>query len=143
MRNDAVLRATGDDYDSPISLALFQSLMEGDVGGKRSMTTVTEKTEVFCSGKPRNINAVSRIQIVLETITDDGDIMTLPALQAACEIDEAIRSRGNFNPYYCVTTYNWDTRDTDCCKSRTIPNYVAEHAGKDSCLLINETDITA
>jgi len=129
------------DYDSPLAVGGFMDFMEADFSSASSSLPRTlsgKRPELFCSSVNRYVSDSEQMQIVLEST---GDLLTLPVLQQVCKLDEQIRDRVDFNPFYCITKMNFNTSEYECCKSRSIPNYVAQLANKASCLEITEPDV--
>ncbi|GMH80958.1 hypothetical protein TL16_g08767 [Triparma laevis f. inornata] len=155
-----------EDYDSPLKEA-FQELLAGP---KLTIHTEVEEyaeeygydfdfeqgrklqrrwDEQFCSSSTWDVDSPAAINVVLKATDPGTDLLTLAPLKAACELDETIRARAFFNPNYCTSKMEIDRTDPSnpvisgryCCKSRTIPNYVAMHANKTSCSEIVEEDV--
>jgi hypothetical protein len=157
--NNEVYLEDGDDYDSPISLALYHELLDDvddvddhDSEFHRKMNTHTQysydlsggtmRPETFCSGTPRYISSTDNMVIVLEALDDTTDLLSYAVLAEVCRLDNEIRERSDdYNAYYCSTKYNFDTDTTECCKSRTVANYVAQFANKTDCGDISAEDV--
>ena len=156
-----------EDYDSPVRDAMFalpSGLITPSVTADQDFEWLPEFVEevidqgsrrlqgweeTFCNSESFDIDAPTAINVVLRAKTPGTDLLSLEALSAICDLDKEIRDQPFFNPSYC--THQMDIDRTEqwnpvllgryCCKSRTLPNYVAQLANKDSCKDINATDV--
>ena len=159
-----------EDYDSPVGDALFKlpgglegPVMTRDPGGGRLSRDFVEAVimrqegrrlgwkETYCNSESWDVDSPSAINVVIRAKNPANDLLAVEPLKAICALDEAIRAQPFFNPSYCTQKLDIDTSDRwkpillgkYCCKSRTIPNYVAQLAGKDSCMDIDAADVEA